>query len=46
MQTFRAYLQDQAGAITWATWIDAAHLAEARRKAQDICGGATPTVDL
>jgi hypothetical protein len=46
MQTFRAYLQDDAGAITWAAWIDAAHLGEAKRKAQDLCGGASPTLDV
>lgn len=45
MQTFRAYLQDHVGTITWAAWIDAAHLSEATRKAQDL-SGATPTVDL
>ncbi len=46
MQTFRAYLRDEAGAITWAAWIDAAHLAEATLRAQDLCGEATPTVDV
>ena len=46
MQTFRACLQDSAGAITWAAWIDAAHLAEAQLKAQDLCGDATPTVAM
>lgn len=46
MQTFRAYLQDAAGAITWAAWIDAAHLAEAKSKAQDLCSEVTPTVEL
>jgi hypothetical protein len=46
MQTFRAYLQDAAGAITWAAWIDAAHLGEAQRQARDLCGAAAPTVEL
>jgi hypothetical protein len=46
MQTFRAYLQDDAGAITWASWIDADHLDEAKCKARDLCGDASPTVDL
>lgn len=46
MQTFRAYLQDGAGSITWAAWIDAAHLGEAKRKAQDLCGLAAPTVEV
>lgn len=46
MQTFRAYLLDDARAITWASWIDATHLDEAKRKARDLCGDASPTVDL
>lgn len=46
MPTFRAYLLDQAGAITWAAWVDGAHLAEAQRKAHELCGVATPTVEL
>jgi hypothetical protein len=46
MRTYRAYLQGPAGAITWAAWIDAARLDEAERKAQDLCGAATPTVEV
>ena len=46
MQTFRAYLRDDAGVITWAAWVDAAHLVEAQGKARDLCGGGQPTVDL
>jgi len=46
MQTFRAYLQDDAGVITWATWIDAAHLEEAECRAQNLCGQGSPTIDL
>jgi hypothetical protein len=46
MQTFRAYLQDDAGVITWAAWIEAPQLGEAKRKAQDLCGERVPTVDL
>jgi hypothetical protein len=45
MQTFRAYLQDDTGAITWAAWIDAAHLAEAAVKAKALCGQA-PTLEV
>jgi hypothetical protein len=45
-QTFRAYLQDAAGKITWAAWIDAADLYEAQGKAGKLCIGQTPTVDL
>lgn len=46
MQTFRAYLQDDTGVITWAAWIDAGHLGEATCKAQDLCRHATPTVEV
>jgi hypothetical protein len=46
MQTFRAYLQDEAGAIVWAAWIDAADLGEARRRAQELCGEASPTIRM
>lgn len=46
MQTFRAYLQDDAGAITWAAWVEASDLAQAQRTAHDLCGGATPSLDL
>jgi hypothetical protein len=46
MQTFRAYLQDAAGTITWAAWIDAAHLEDAQGQARDLCRDADPTVDL
>lgn len=45
-QTFRAYLQDGAGRITWAAWIDAAHLDEAQGKARDLRPGERPMVDL
>jgi hypothetical protein len=46
MQTFRAYLQDHTGALTWAAWIDAAHYSEAVQKARDLCGLAVPTVEV
>lgn len=46
MQTFRAYLQDDTGALTWAAWIDAAQHSEALQIAQDLCGAATPTVEM
>lgn len=45
MQTFRAYLEDATGVLTWAAWIDAAHHSEAMQKAQDLCGAATPKVE-
>lgn len=46
MQTFRAYLKDHAGAITWAAWIEAADLSEATRKAPDLSGHAAPRLDM
>lgn len=46
MQTFRAYLEDDTGALTWAAWIDAAHHGEAMQKAQDLCGSATPMLEV
>lgn len=46
MQTFRAYLQDAAGTITWAAWIEADHLADAQGQAAALCAAGTPTVDL
>lgn len=46
MQTFRAYLQDAAGTITWAAWIDAAHRDEAQGKAGALRPGETPTLEL
>jgi hypothetical protein len=46
MQTFRAYIQDAAGAITWASWIDADHRADAQGKAQALRPGQALTLDL
>jgi hypothetical protein len=46
MQTYRAYLQDAAGTITWASWIEAPSLSEARRIADAACVGQAPTVDV
>jgi hypothetical protein len=46
MQTFRAYTQDAAGAITWASWIDAEHRDDARGKAQALRPGQALTLEL
>jgi hypothetical protein len=46
MQTFRATLQDAAGATTWATWIDAADRQDAQGKANALRPGQTPTLEL
>lgn len=46
MATFRAYLLNPAGRITWGDWIEARDLQEARRKASELCDGGHPTVEL
>jgi hypothetical protein len=46
MQTFRAYVQDASGTITWAAWIDAAHREDAHGQAQAMRRGETPTLEL
>lgn len=46
MPTFRAYLLNPAGKITWGDWIEAEDLAEARRKAHQLCDGGHPKVEL
>ena len=46
MQTFWAYVQDDAGALTWAAWIDAAHHDDAMQRAQDICGLMASTIEV
>lgn len=46
MQTFRAYVQDAAGTITWAAWIEAAHRDAAQIQAQALRPGQSLTVDL
>jgi hypothetical protein len=46
MQTFRAYLRDAAGVITWAAWVEAADMVKAEGEAHRLCPGGKPTVDL
>ncbi|WP_374470896.1 hypothetical protein [Phenylobacterium sp.] len=46
MQTFRAYLQDAAGVITWAAWIEAANRDDAQGQALALCPGQSPHLDL
>jgi hypothetical protein len=46
MQTFRAYIQDDAGAITWAAWIQAAHRDAAQAQAQALRPGQALSLDL
>jgi hypothetical protein len=46
MQTFRAYLRDAEGVITWAAWIDAAHRDEAETLARGLRPDETPSLDL
>ncbi len=45
MQTFRAYVRDAAGTITWAAWIEAASWSEARGMADGLHAGQ-PALDL
>jgi len=46
MQTFRAFLQDETGALVWAAWIEATHHTEAVQKAQALCGAAALRVEV
>jgi hypothetical protein len=46
MQTFRAYLQDASGALTWAAWIDAADAEDAQGQANALRPDQTPTLEL
>jgi hypothetical protein len=46
MSTYRAYLLDPAGKITWGEWIEAEDQAEAEAKAHALCTAGTPTVEL
>ena len=46
MQTFRAYIRDAAGTITWAAWVEAAHEQDARLMADGMCQGAVATLEL
>ena len=46
MQTFRAYIRDAAGTITWAAWIEAAHRDDAQRQALALRPGQSPSLDL
>ncbi|HEY8617943.1 hypothetical protein [Phenylobacterium sp.] len=46
MRTFRAYLLNPAGRITWGEWIQAHDLAEAEAKARELCNAGVPVVEL
>jgi hypothetical protein len=46
MPTFRAYLRNPAGRITWGEWIEAKDQAEAERLAHALCSDGAPTVEL
>lgn len=46
MPTFRAYLMNAAGNITWGDWIEAADQDEAEARARALCGEGAPTVEL
>jgi hypothetical protein len=44
--TFRAYLLDTQGRITWGDWIEATDEAEALEKAKALCREGVPTVEV
>lgn len=46
MPTYRAYVLDPAGKITWGDWIEAADQREAEAKAKQMCDAGSPTVEL
>ena len=46
MPTFRAYILDRAGKITWGEWIEADSREEAEAKAKALCDKGHPTVEL
>ncbi len=46
MATYRAYLLNTKGKITWGDWLDAADLSEAEAKARELCSEGSPTVEL
>jgi len=46
MPTYRAYLLDAAGKITWGDWIEAADLSGAEAIAHQLCSEGAPTVEL
>jgi hypothetical protein len=46
MPTFRAYLLDDKGKITWGDWIDAADELEALAKAKELCREDSPHVEV
>lgn len=46
MPTYRAYLLNAAGSITWGDWLEAADLDDARTKAHELCSSGAPTVEL
>ncbi len=46
MPTYRAYLLNAEGKITWGDWLDAADEAEAEAKARELCAQGTPMIEL
>ena len=46
MPTYRAYLLDKSGKITWGEWVEAADQDEAVAMAHKLCEEGTPTVEL
>jgi hypothetical protein len=46
MPTYRAYLLNPAGRITWGDWIEADDQQEAEAKAHALCSEGSPMVEL
>ncbi len=46
MPTYRAYLLNAAGKITWGDWLDATDEQDAEAKAHALCSEGTPVVEL
>ncbi|HEY2177484.1 MAG TPA: hypothetical protein VGH15_02785 [Caulobacteraceae bacterium] len=46
MPTYRAYLLNERGKITWGEWIEAEDQTDAEAKAHALCSSGTPTVEL
>jgi hypothetical protein len=46
LQTYRAYLLNDQGRITWGDWIEAIDETEALAKAKALCSEGTPNIEV
>lgn len=46
MPTYRAYVLNRAGRITWGDWIEARDQREAEAKARELCREGAPAVEI